>query len=228
MALPVADFNYTTEAIDGDSFLGTFTDETVYAGSDYARADVAVLFTIDKIAQDTESQGELTIQSYTPTSATTFSFTIDTDGWHKAKGLIIPEFNIATAYTQYQAVYYTNGNVYRATASSTGNLPTDTNYFELIADPFDLIENDGEADESDNISFEVVDIIIYPYAKQNYGIVTAQSDCCSDCEKTKLILNYEFAGNLVDSMDTANQQQRYAYGESIAREAEVFFATAVQ
>lgn len=219
MALTV-DLDYTAEAIDGEIYQGTYTDNTVYGGANPARADVAVYLTSEKIKADTTVDYEVTIDSYNPESATTFTFDIETDGWYKAKYVIIPDYDNGTAYVQYDAVY-SGGVVYRALAGTTGNAPPNASFWEVISTPTSLIDNDGGATESANIAFQIKQDIIYPFSKTCYGDKTAEAalDCCSTCDRTEKVLDYEYIGVLVDGMDVANQRGLYSKGEKIALKA---------
>ena len=214
-------FAYTSESIDGDEFRCTLTDETTYgSGGVPARNTGSVYVTVEKIKQDTTSDYDVTLESYTATTATTFSFNIEEDGWFQAYCIFIPTYNALTAYVQYDAVVY-NDVVYRALQSSTGQTPAAGAYWEVISEPTSLIDNDGTASESANIHFEIFNVIIYPFAKTLFGTraYEAALECCADCERSEDVQRYEQIGVIVDAINTCNLRDRFATGEKLARKA---------
>jgi hypothetical protein len=209
-----------SESIDGEEMLIVYDDVTSYGGANYDRNEVATYITTEKINADTTSAYDVDIIAYTPSSATTYSFNITEDGWYKSKFVIIPNYDNATAYVIYDAVYEA-GAVYRALGSTTGNVPPNASYWEIISEPTSLVDNDGTATESANIAFELKSDIIYPFSKQAYGDATAEAslECCSTCDRPEKVLDYEYIGILVDGMDVKNQRSQYSSGEKIARKA---------
>lgn len=222
MAL-TANLEFTSEVIDGDSFLGTYTDSTTYGGANPVRAGVAVYLTIEKIKADTTTDYDVDVNSYNPETATDFTFPIEVDGWYKAKFVIIPDYDNAASYVQYDVVY-SSGVVYRATQATSGNPPPNNSFWEVISEPTSLVDNDGSSTESQNLVFQIKQDIIYPFAKTCYGDKTSEAaiDCCSTCERSEKILAYEYIGVLVDGMDVANQRGQYSRGEKISLKAQEF------
>jgi hypothetical protein len=53
----------------------------------------------------------------------------------------IEEQSSGGVITQYASIVYYSGAVYKCIAPSTGNLPTDTDYFEVVTDLSTLINN---------------------------------------------------------------------------------------
>lgn len=223
MALTI-DLTFTSETIDGDVFEGLLTDETVYGtGGNPARAAGAVYLTGQKIKSDNTEDYALTIDSYDPELATTFTFEISKDGYNRFNFVFIPDYSGATAYVQYDAVYNDSDNiVYRALGATTGNAPPNATYWEVISTPTDLIENVGTASASANIAYQVYERIIYPFSKQGFGTLCSNAalDCCSDCERGEDVLAYEQLGVYVDGMNIADQRGQYLQGEKIARDAQ--------
>lgn len=216
MALTV-DLEFTSEAQNESLYLGTLTDATVYGGANPARADVAVYLTGEKIKADGTVDYDLTVDTYTPTSATTFTFDIEDDGWHKFKFAIIPDWNVATAYVTYDVVNDA-GVVYQAIGATTGNQPPNASYWSVVTTPTDVIDSDGTAAESGNLQFQVLEQIIYPFSKVGFGNAceAAALECCSDCERGEDVKLYEIMGVFVDAMSICNQREKFAKGEKIA------------
>jgi len=64
-------------------------------------------------------------------------YTVSTlvDGWYELIRLRIQPYNAGTAYVSGNIFYYaTNGNVYQAITSSTGQTPTNPTYFTQVTD----------------------------------------------------------------------------------------------
>lgn len=85
--------------------------------------------------------------------STNLTYDVDTatDGHYEGILMRFGNYNGAIAYveqqmsgstiTQYASIVYYNGVVYKATAPGTGNLPTDTNFWEPVTDLSTLIAN---------------------------------------------------------------------------------------
>lgn len=63
-----------------------------------------------------------------------------TDGHYEGILMRFDIYDNGTAYDEDDAVY-DNGSVYRATQATTGNLPTDANFWEVVSDLSTLISN---------------------------------------------------------------------------------------
>lgn len=81
----------------------------------------------------------------------TYDVATATDGHYEGILMRFGNYDNGTAYveqqmsgstiTQHASVVYYNGVIYRAIAPGTGNLPTDTNFWEVISDLSTLIAN---------------------------------------------------------------------------------------
>ena len=218
MALTV-DLEFTSEAQNEALFLGTLTDSTTYGGANAARADVAVYLTGEKIKADGTVDYDLTIDTYTPTSATTFTFDIEDDGWHKFKYAIIPNWT-ADPYVTYDVVNH-GGVVYQAIGATTNNEPPNATYWSVVTTPTDVIDDDGTATESGNLEFQILEQIIYPFSKVGFGNACEEAalECCSDCERGEDVKLYEIMGVLIDGMSICDQREKFAKGEKLALKA---------
>lgn len=220
MALTL-DLTYSSESVSGDVYEGIFTDDTVYGtGGNPARADGALFLTGEKINYDSTVAGDITITTYDEESVTSFTFQIESDGWHQFKMIFVPDYNALTAYVQYDAVYY-SGAVYRALQAGTGNLPTDGTYWEEIASPTDLVDNDGEASESANCAVLLENIIIYPFAKAKFGNKAEEYALNTDgsFRDAEQFTAYKELGAIVTALQGCNTRSRWASAERICRYA---------
>jgi hypothetical protein len=214
------DLTYSSESVSGDVYEGVFTDATTYGGANPARADGATFLTGEKINYDSSIAGDVTITAYDEAADTTYTFQIDSDGWHQFKFIFVPDYNGATAYVIYDAVYY-NGAVYRAITSTTGNLPTDTDYWEAIASPTDIVDNDGEANESANCAVLLENIIIFPFAKAKFGDKAEDYALNTDgsFRDAEQFTAYKELGAIVTALTGCNTRSRWSSGERISRYA---------
>jgi hypothetical protein len=225
MALTL-DLDFTTEAKNGDIFLGTITDATVYGGANPARADGALYITGEKMNADGTVEDDITFVTYSPSGVdawTSVTFDIEKDGWHKFKIVFIRDFNIATNYAQYEAVY-SGGVVYRATQASVGQAPPNASYWEVVSEPTSLLDNDGTATESPNLEFQLLQRVIYPNAKVLFGnkAEDAAIEGYGDSTRGEDVLTYEFVRLCVEAMNSLDQRGKQADGERVARRVEEF------
>lgn len=221
MALTLS-LTYSSETPDGDgSYISTLSDATVYGtGGNPARADGALYLTLEKINYDSSVDYAIDITTYTPETVEDFIFTTTKDGWVQGKYCFIPDFNIATAYVQYDAVY-SGGVVYRATQASTGQTPPNSSYWEIISTPTDLVDNDGSSTESANIAILVYNLIIYPYAKKLFGDVSEDYaiKCCGSWKDVEEFNTFKQMGAITAGLQGCNTRSRWASGERISRYA---------
>lgn len=226
MALTVA-LGYTAEAINGTSFTGTITDNTVYGGANPLRSAVAVYLTIYKVDQSGVVEYQVTPTAYTPSSATTFTFPVIKDGYYKFKYAIINNYSGAVDYAQYDSVYLSSV-VYQAFANPPiATSPPNASYWTVVPDPTTLLDLVGTSTASGNLSYQLFEQVIYPFSKVGFGDAseTAALECCSDCERGEDVKNYEQMGVFVDGMFQCNARGKYLKGEKIARKSEELIAT---
>lgn len=222
MALTV-DLEYTAEVKNEDLFTGTLTDSTLYGAPEVERVDVAVYIAGEKIKADGTVDYDITVSysgSTDETDASTFTFDIEEDGWHRFKYAIIENWSAVPTYSTYDAVY-NGGIVYQAIQSNTNQQPPNATYWTVVSAPTDLIDSDGTNAEVGNLQFQILDQIIYPFSKVGFGNAceAAALECCSDCERGEDVKLYEIMGVLVDAMSICNQREKWAKGEKTANKA---------
>lgn len=205
-----------------DASAVTVENTTVYTSP--TRSDYAAYIKFYKVHRTGELT-EMEQTSYDPETDDSYTAVLDQDGWVQAWFVNIPDYNNLTAYIQYDAVYY-NGAVYRALQSSTGNLPSDTDYWEVIESPTSLIDNDGETNESVNIYFLVYDFVASAYSRVYAGTAasTAAVETKHNAKRSEDVLSYEFFYTMLDGLVAAGDRQRYAEAERIARKIQDEYA----
>ncbi len=134
-----------------DIATGVVTDDTDYSvGGNPPRSAKANYLLWSK----TDKQGNRTFDNPDPGNVlSTLSYTVNTpvDGWYEGILMRFTPYDNGTAYveqqssgsviTQYASIVYYSGAVYKAIAPGTGNLPTDTNFWEVVTDLSTLIDN---------------------------------------------------------------------------------------
>jgi len=222
MALTVT-LDYTSETISGEAYSGVITDETTYGGANPDRADVVTYITGEKIDQYGEVESDVTFSTVDPEVDTTYTFEINSDGYYKFKFAIIPEYDNAVNYDQYDVVY-SGGIVYQAYAEtpSAGIAPPNTSYWEVVSEPTSLLDEIGSSTESGNLEYELYERIIYPFSKKGYGDSAEQAalECCSDCERGEDVKTHEMLAVLVRGMNAADTRSKFLRGEKMARKAQ--------
>lgn len=204
---------YTAESQDGSNFTGTLTEATVYGSPEADRADVGVYVTGNKIKADGTVDFAVTMGSITPATDTSFTFSITKDGHYQFTYVIVDDWAAGT-YNANDLVFYSDGNFYQ-TPSSTSAEPS-ASPWALVSDPTSLI---GATNEPDNIVYQIKSEVVYPFSKKAFGSAAEDAAVggCADCERGEDVKTYEYLAVLVDGMNTANQRQKYALGERIAR-----------
>ena len=193
--LIISSISYNSDATEA-----TIPDNTVYGSPNADREDVAVFLLLWKMDED-ENETEVEIDNDSPDTVTEWTFDSSTDGWYKAQIIVIPNWDILTAYTVGQVVYYTNGSIYICILNSTGNLPTNTTYFS----PIEITDTD--ITEADNVTSEYQDYLVIEQGKICAGEAAAdwyKEQDCSNCKKT------DFASSMFKKRAMIIAAQRYA------------------
>lgn len=153
--------NLTRAAIVAPGTQSVWTDETVYGGANPTRNQVAVWLTAYKVSE-TQVETALDVENFDPETDTEFRTTNGVDGWHRYYFVIVDNYDGADTYSLNDVVYYSStGLFYKAILNSfSGIVPTNTTYWISVADPTSLIQNDGTANESGNLVFQVIDKIV--------------------------------------------------------------------
>jgi hypothetical protein len=199
-----------------DKNTATITDTTVYGtGGNPARSAVAVfleLWKMDSLGADTDIE----VDNDEPETVTTWDFDSSEDGWYKARIYIVPDFDIGTAYTIGQAVYYAStGLVYLAIDAGTGNLPTDTDFFSASV----FTATTG----SNNVTLEYQDYLVIEHGKICAGEAAAEwykSQNCSNCDKIDLMAKWLQKHAQVVAAEVFASTNLYNKAEEIARKLE--------
>jgi hypothetical protein len=220
MALDVI-LSYTSESLSEEIYSGVYSDLTVYGGSNPVRSQFANYIGISKMNSDGTVDYAVEVDTYDPETASNYIFDIEKDGWYRVYYAVVPVYDNATSYNQYDVVYL-SGVVYRALVTTVGNTPPNNSYWEVITDPAGLVGNVDSVTESGNLPYTIQQDIIYPFAKTCYGDLTEQADCNCNCDRSEKTLAYEQAGVFVDQLDVCNQRQKYPSGERIAVAAAEF------
>lgn len=212
-------------SIDSDRTTITITDSTTYGtGGNPARADLAVYFNAYKMSYENEAT-TLTVTSDDddPTTDSQWSYAYDTDGWYKHYYVAIPDYNIATTYAQYDAVY-SAGAVYRSlVGSNTGQSVNDTSYWEPISDPATLANNEGESNESANITSTIYQRVFTSNGQYAYGNLIREQCLCTDCDESELMQRYATFSLWINGAVEADQRTEVLTGERICRRIESTF-----
>jgi hypothetical protein len=215
------DLTYTSESPDEGNYIGGLTDSTVYSNTNPDRNEGVVYLYGSKIKADGLEEYPVDITDYDPITAEDFEFTILKDGWYQFKYVFVPNYDGATQYFLYDAVY-SSGVVYRAILDNfTGFDPTNASYWEVIPDPVVLVDSFGTATVSANVAIQVYNIIIYPFAKKLYGDKAEDFalKCCGTFKDLEEFTEYKVIGGIVAALKACNTRQRYASGEKISQYA---------
>jgi hypothetical protein len=212
-------------AISTDREDWDLTDETIYGvGGNPARSAVAVFVTAYKTDIDS-AETELTVESDDDDPETDSVWTIEytEDGAYKIPFVIIPDFNSATTYAQYDAVY-SGGVVYRSLqASNTTDTLTDEDWWEVISDPSDLANNKDTATESANITSQVYLRVFSAHGEYYYSNELSKVSINSDADEGSVLQSYNAWAMMIDQIAIADSRSEVLDGERIARTMESRF-----
>lgn len=207
--------------ISDDRETGTLNDDSTYTSP--VRSAVRVFATGYKMAADNTVSETLTMTSNTgnPQTVTSWDFEYQTDGWYKFPFAIIEDaYDSGTTYAIYDAVYDGSNNVFRSKQNgNVGNSLGNSAFWELIADPSSLAENEGEANESQNITSTVYQRVLTVDSQYGYGNFLAEdgSACCGDCEDPNTVQEYKKLSLLVNAAINADIRLLVVEGEKICR-----------
>lgn len=206
-----------------DIATGVVTDETDYSvGGNPPRSAKANYLLWSK----TDLQGNRTFDNPDQGNVlSTLTYTVNTpvDGWYEGILLRFDPYDNGDSYveqqssgsvvTQYASVVYYNSKVYKCTAPSTGNLPTNTSFWQEVTDLSTLIDNT-------NVDAFIEDFYIKVRSSQCANEKfkgLCGCGCGGDLEKMRLALLMRY--NIV-SADTAFANDNPEQMEKIIREIE--------
>lgn len=221
--------NLVRSEITGDGATSTWTDETVYGGSEADRNEVALFLTAYK-TDSNQIETAITVESFNPEIVEEFITPNTIDGWYAYYFVIIANWNVAVEYEQYDLVWDTDEEQfyeYINATPSTGTVVTDTDYWEVVTDPTDKIANVGTSSESGNLVYQVINKVVsfqtsicYIKAAAQFAKESCDGDDCG-CE-TRLGKLFIKIRNLFANMGLNESQGLYQDGEKNARMAEKY------
>lgn len=215
-----------TVAIDSDRSDITVTDATTYGAPNLVRADTSVYFSAAKVNYDgDETDVTTTGDDEDPATDSSWTFSYDEgDGYWKMRWVVIPDYDVADTYAQYDAVV-SGGVVYRSkVGSNTGQSVADTNYFEVISTPTDLADNKGGATESGNIESYVYERVFTANAQYGYGNCVSQNSMHTESDDEDVQRDYDLFSVLLNGAVTADERTEVLSGELISRKIESYFS----
>lgn len=216
--------NLTFTSVSADGTQSILTDSTIYGGSNPNRNQVAVYVYPVKVDEE-QVETPLTIASFDPETATTFTVTNTVDGWYQYYFLIVNNWLIGTTYNQYDLVWDTTQNQfyqYINVTPSAGNVVTNLTYWMAVTNPALLIDTDSEPT---NIVFQELGKIItyqtsicFIKAAAKHAKETCNTDSCGcDSRIGKLFHKIE---DLFTNMEINSTTELFLEGELNAREVE--------
>lgn len=163
--------SFTVDSITADRTEAVLLDGTTYGSP--ARADIGLFVTGQKMNHDATVEETLTVvgNDGDPETDSKFTVTLVADGWYRFLIVAVPDFNSASTYSIYDAVYDAgSGKVYRSKQNNnTTDTLTDTAWWEEITDPGSLASNEGEENESANIDSLIYEPGIFPDSEYGYA-----------------------------------------------------------
>lgn len=215
-----------TVSIDSDRSDITVTDATVYGAPNLVRADTSVYFSAAKVAYSGEETDVTTTgDDSDPQTDSSWTFSYDEgDGYWKMRWVVIPEYDVADTYAQYDAVA-SGGVVYRSkVGSNTGQSVADTDYFEVINSPTSLADNKGGATESGNIESYVYERIFTANAQYGYGNCVSQNSMHTESDDESVIRDYDLFSILLNGAVTCDERTETLSGELICQKISSYFS----
>lgn len=214
--------SFTQNQPDIDTGVVADTTNDYGIGGDQARGDAANYLLWSK----TDENGNRVFDN--PEAGDVYAimaWTVNTlvSGWYERILLRIQNYNPATSYVEQQSsggvitqyagvVYYAAQNkVYKCTEPSTGNLPTDTNFWELVTDLSTLIGNP-------NIEINITDTYVRAHADECVSDRFAQLSTCG-CDNKDNRSTYYLNGLMI-AADSAVASGNYNEMERIIREVQ--------
>jgi len=218
MSLPTAELEYSTISSDRTSI--TITDVSTYTTP--ARSAVGCYLKAKKMKYDSTVEDTLTSvgNNNDPNLDTVWTITITKDGWTRIPFVIVPDYDTGTTYALYDAVFdATNKLVYRSKqAGNLNNALNNSTWWEPITDPAELAENEGETNESANISSTIYEIEVLGNSEYYFANAIAQASTeGGDAEREKNVDIYELFAVLTDGAYVSSDRAEYANGERLCR-----------
>lgn len=229
MALTI-NCDVSSELKNGDNWTMTVTDFTIYGDSNPLRSAGALYITGEKVNADGTTDAAVAFSTYDQETWATTTFTLTKDGWHRFKIVFALDYNAGTTYNQHELVYQdSNNTTYKSIFATpfSGIAPPNATYWVAVSDPTSLVDNVGTSSESPNLEYQLLQRVLYPNAKVEYGNLTedAAIEGYGDSTRGEDVLNYEFARLMVEAMNSLDQRGKQADGERVARKFDEFVAS---
>lgn len=213
---------FVVDSITADRTQGVLLDNTTYTNP--VRSGVAVFVKGQKMNNDATVDSTLAVtgNNANPETNTSWTFTIPLDGWFRFLIVSVPDFNAASTYAIYDAVFQpSTGKVYRSKQNNnTTDTLTDTVWWEEITDPATLASNEGESNESANIDSLIYEPGLFPNSEHGYANQISEA---SEEYLTSLsipdddLANYNLLACLLDGAYVKSDRSEMNKAERIAR-----------
>lgn len=224
MATEIVAITQVLVSEDGETI--TIADNYEYGTPNPDRDDVGVYFTAFKVDEDL-AETALTVTAFDPETVDEFTIEYDSDGRNKFIFVQAPNWLIGTTYNRYDVVWSLTQNAfyeYVNASATAGNVVTNSTYWSVVPDPTELLENLGQADEPDLLTYQIFEAVLdFNTAKcyADVAILAAKENCNDDCDcKSRIGRAKNKIRTLLSVMRIANIRGRYTAGEKAAREAE--------
>jgi hypothetical protein len=211
-----------TLSTTGGNSTFTQTDASTY-GSPLRNA-VGVYVSVFKVDyQGNRSPLTTTSDASSPTTDSVWTTIFTADGWHQSLYAAIPNYSAGT-YNLYDCAYVpSNKTSWISSIASNNNALTGsggTGWVQL-SDPSQIALNAGAINESLNCTTAILNFVLYPLVKQQFGIQTGVAflEQSTDSKRTKDVLKYHLYALAVDGIRQANSALNYALAEIFARRA---------
>lgn len=222
--------SFTVDSITANRAEGVLLDGTTYSSP--VRSGVAVYVKGQKMKQDSTVESTLTVtgDDADPETDDQFTFSIPKDGWFRFLIVSIPDFNSASTYSIYDAVYDgSTDKVYRSKQNTnTTDTLSDTAWWEEITDPATLASNEGEDNESTNIDSLIYEPGVLPNSEYGYAnqIATASEEYLSSLNIPDADLNqYVLLSVLLNGAYVHADRSQMSQAERVTRRLESILET---
>ncbi len=224
MATSESFLDYTSEVINGDAFTGGLTD--IFSYTSPSRNTLNVYLTIYKIDLAGAVDYQITPSTYTPSSASTFTFDELKDGYYRFKYAVIPTYDDSTDYDQWDVVSQ-DDVVYQAVVNPPmGTEPPNASYWTAVSDPTTMLDLVGTSSEPGNLLYQLYERIIYPFSKTGFGDASETAALENDTgELADAVKNYEMMAVLVKGMTSCDVRGKFLRGERICRRGQELIST---
>lgn len=213
-------------SISSDRETTTLTDQTIYGSPNPARSALRVFVSLQKMDVDnTGTAVPLTASPNDPETVTSWSWVTQADGWNKFYYVAIPAYAGGTTYAIYDAVYDSATDlVYRSLSNgNVGNALSNVTFWEPITDPASLANNEGETNESLNITSLIYQRVLTFNSQYEYAVLIGQNCACTDCDDSEITPPYNLFSLLLNGAIKADQWSEFIKGEQICRKIQSKF-----